>query len=288
VRQGPCEPWPLDPQCLYGLPADPADYTPAQLAAVTAASELLWRWTAGVYDTCTRVVRPCRADCQPGWPTPVLEAGRWLNMLCGCGGAPPCYCGAASTVQLPGPVASVSEVLQDGLALPPDAYRVDSWALLVRLDGQSWPACQDMGKATTQPGTWQVTYRQGSDVPAGGRRAAGALAAELLRSCTGGGCTRLPANTTSVTREGVSVLIDTSGLATAWRTGLPEVDLWVYAVNPNRVQQRSAVHSVDVPGAVTTTWPAPAGTITRPAMGPPVTPLSPDELAAADQAVTTT
>jgi hypothetical protein len=288
MQQGPCEPWPLEPTCLYGLPADPATYTPAQLAAVSAASELLWRWTAGVYDACTRVVRPCRADCTPGLPVPVLDAGRWLNMLCGCGSAPPCYCGAASTVALPGPVASVTEVRQDGVPLPPQAYRVDDWALLVRLDGLAWPPCQNMGKAPTEAGTWQVTYRQGSDVPPGGRRAVGALAAELLRTCAGSTCTRLPANTTSVTREGVSILIDTSGLATAWRTGLPEVDLWVYAVNPNRIQQRSAVYSVDMPGTVTTTWPGTSPPPPAPAMGRPVTPLSGDELAAAERAVTAT
>lgn len=275
----PCAAWPLDPACSYGLAVDPADQSEAVRAALLGATEVLWRWTAGVFGLCPLAVRPCRSWCGAGadW-RPELVGGRWLNISCGCPSAGACSCGPICAVELPGPVNAVLAVTVDGATLDPGAYRVDNHSRLVRVDGGCWPPCQDMTAPPTAPGTWQVAYEQGLPVPPGGQRAVGALAAELLRSCAGVAC-RLPGNATNVSREGVTLVVDTSGLAAAGRTGLPEVDLWVAAVNPNRLHTPSAVYSVDIPPPVVTTWPPPAP------FGAPVRPLGDAELGAADAAL---
>jgi len=60
-----------------------------------------------------------------------------------------CSCSRLCEAILPGPVGGIVEVLLDGVALPPTAYRVDNGNRLVRTDGDCWPACQDMAAPPT-------------------------------------------------------------------------------------------------------------------------------------------
>lgn len=269
----PCADWPLEPGCTHGIPVDPAERTPEQVAALAAASEVLWRLTAGVFGLCPITVRPCRGGCPSvgmdsfpprgippdgarwGAPTgmPALIGGQWLNIPCGCGRSA-CGCGPVSEIRLPGPVNAVTSVVINGDVLDPAAYRVDDLAMLVRVDAGWWPVCQDMGAPAGDPNTWSVTYEQGNPVPAGGRLAVGALAAELVNACTSKPC-KLPANAVTVAREGVTIAIDTTGLLDAGRTGVAQVDMWLAAVNPNGRRYRSAVYSPDIPTYRETTWP---------------------------------
>lgn len=261
---GPCADWPTDPDCTFGIEPDPAKRSPEQAAAVSAATEVLWALTAGVFGICPLSVRPCRADCpatDDGFPprgippggmpaaatgTPALIAGTWLNIPCGCGRAK-CGCAPMCEVRLPGPVASVDEVWLGGSVLDPSSYRVDNAAWLVRTDGGCWPTCQNMAAPITAPGTWQVNYQQGNPIPLGAQRANTALAAELLKACTNASNCRLPSNATTITRDGVSIVIDTTALLDAGRTGIAQVDLWLGAVNPNGLRSRPAVYSPDLP-----------------------------------------
>lgn len=126
--------------------------------------------------------------------------------------------------------------------------------------GGCWPTCQNMAAPTTEPGTFEVTYRRGRPVPEAGLWAAGLLACELVKACTvGQSCNcELPANIKSVTREGVAIdfeQVNVAVIGNKGRTGIPEVDLWIQTVNPYGVTGRARAYSPDRPPMRTTTWP---------------------------------
>lgn len=306
-----CNPWPAvwsgcggeDPE---GHPrCEPlASMTPEEVAFfVTMASDFLRQWTAGRYGTCPVTIRPCRQECHEGRSsflgggpggsggfTPVLIGGDWYNITCGvCGDR--CGCGdTVPALRLPGPVHSVERVVIGREVLPADAYAVDNSGLLLRLDGQPWPACQDMsapsapaeplvtgivpdagppeggGTVTVSgagflepdpddpaPLTFEVTYLRGLDVPHGGRVAAGVLACELAKDACGDRSCRLPRRVSSVDRQGVSI-VDFSALDKG-QTGIWLIDHWLSSVTD--APQRARVLSPDRPGTRgrTRTWP---------------------------------
>lgn len=130
-------------------------------------------------------------------------------------------------------------------------------------DVACWPTCQEMGLPATEPGTFEVTYLRGKPVPEYGLWAAGLLACELIKACAppGDNCAcRLPDNVQSVVREGVSIDLDVfrlggTGDPEFGRTGIPEVDLWLSTVNPNRATSRARAYSPDRRPPRRTTWP---------------------------------
>jgi hypothetical protein len=208
-------------------------------------------------------VRPCGGGCRMGgymsWPvtsdgnfggagfswTPFIDqSGQWRN--CACPGA--CSCSARCEVWLPGPVASVSEVVVDGAIVPPGAYRVDNNNMLVRQDGECWPECQDFDLSAVDPdteNTFVVTYSRGTAVPVAGQIAAGILACDFAKSCDTG-C-KLPGNLASLTRQGIEVTVaDPTDVLNAGLTGISQVDQWIRAVNPNHLPGRMRVYSPDV------------------------------------------
>jgi hypothetical protein len=243
----PCSSWPLDPNCLpTGWPADHTQMSPDQQAAHDAATELLWRLTAGRYGECSELVRPCRMDC--GNPPPAFDrlGGRRITITCGCAG--PCGCGGqVYEVSLPGPVIQVDAVKVDGVLLLASAYRVDDGKRLVRVDGKPWPACQRLDLADSEQGTWSVAYTRGRPVPAGGMRAAAALSVEIWKACSGDKSCRLPQRVQQIVREGVTMtLLDPLEYLDKARTGLVDVDLWLAAVNPHGQRSPSNVWTPDV------------------------------------------
>jgi hypothetical protein len=236
------------------------------------ATAFLAAWTG--YGVCPVVLRPCRSDCGSGDTTfwgygpytggssaggrwgPALVNGAWTNVTCGrCGEL--CSCsGGTEELRLPGPVASVEEVLIDGVALDPGAYRVDNRSLLVRTDGGGWPGCQDMSAPVTDLGTWQVSYSHGTAVPPGGQLAAGVLACELAKGATGDKSCALPQRVQTISRQGVTMtLLDSFNELNQGRTGVWLVDSWVASVIQPR--RGGSVRSVDVPSPRhrVTTWP---------------------------------
>jgi hypothetical protein len=268
VNPGPCE-WPVSyAECgpcevLDALDAD------ERLRFETIAAEYLWNWTGRVYGACTAVVRPCRSDCDtvstfwgggpyPGgapWH-PVVVGGRWYNITCGrCGD--PCSCGGnPAALRLPGPVASVEQVLLDGAPLDAGSYRVDNRALLVRTDGAGWPTCQDIDAPATGEGTWDVSYTMGLEVPLGGQAAAGTLACELAKAACSDASCQLPQRVQTVTRQGVTVaVLDAFEDVEKGRTGIWAVDAWVASVTQPR--RGGTVMSPDIPHPRhrVTTWP---------------------------------
>lgn len=250
-------------------------------SALTAASETLWRLTGRVFamvplstaftpeevteleslgytDDCSAILRPCKQHCGSacdtcGWPgdpygagwytpwVPYLDAGVWFNASCGtCGDT--CQCGAGLDVlELPGPVAQVNTVWIDGAVF--EAWALYNANMLVRTDGEQWPACQNLDRDLTEDGTWGVDYTRGIPWPVGGRRAVGALACEFARLCSGDKRCRIPANVVSVTRDGVSYDLDPTTYYENGLTSLPEVDLFVSSVNPKHIARPFGVYT---------------------------------------------
>ncbi|MYZ38432.1 MULTISPECIES: hypothetical protein [unclassified Streptomyces] len=252
--------WTLDTSCCPGW----ADYSPAVQAAATAwAMGILDSLTGHQFGQCPVTVRPCGPKCQGyggymtwpvGWPgasgsgmpwmLPYIDgAGAWRNCLCGKGG---CSCRARCEVPIPGP-ATVTEVRVDGIVLDPSAYRLDNGHLLVRTDGECWPDCQDMNVGITEAGSFAVTLSPGLPLPPAGAIAAGELACEFAKACSGDASCALPQQLQSLSRQGINVqVVDPQAITGDGLTGIANVDLWIRSVNPTSKRQRSRVHSPDV------------------------------------------
>lgn len=221
----------------------------------------LCAWRIGVAPT---TIRPCSKGCNPmgswmeapvggghtaGLPlrtigrsfTPHLTGGNWVNS-CGCGTGD-CSCTSLSEVLLPGPVGDVVSVSVDGVTLDRADYRVDNGYRLVRTDGGVWPACQDMA-ATSGAGVFEVTYYQGAAPNEMTRYAAGLLAAEFYRACSGNGKCKLPKGVTSVVRRGVTIEINTDTFE-GGVTGIAAVDAVIGIYNPNHLKDAPRILSPD-------------------------------------------
>ncbi|MBP2703523.1 hypothetical protein JOL79_06885 [Microbispora sp. RL4-1S] len=254
IRTTPCD-WDVDMGCCptwEGLPAEQQQF------ALDVATEILWRLSGRRFGLCELTVRPCLQPCatpsmMPAYPTssppgafsPVMTGGVWLNMACGkCGDE--CACGSLCEIVLPGPVDSIVEVKLDGAVLDEAEYVVFDHRTLARVPPECWPSCQALTLPDTEVGTWSVTYRQGIPVPPGGLMAAGMLACELGKACSGSSGCKLPKRVQTLTREGVTVgFLDPMSFLTDGLTGLYEVDLWLRTVNPGGLLQAPRVYSPD-------------------------------------------
>ena len=189
----------------------------------------LWEATGRVYGTCPVSVLPCNDFTLCG------SCNRSYRR---------CGCYSVSEVKLPGPVASVTAVIVAGEELPTDAYRIDDYQWLVRLDGGTWPTNAD----PIDPDGFRVDYDQGILPPAG----AGIVAGILLcsRSNCGNKSCRVPRRVREVSRQGVTMIWSEEGF------GIPDVDDWVR--NANSPIRAGSVYSPDLPYVRQITWEAAA------------------------------
>lgn len=252
---GPCTSWittdEIDECCNLPATSNPAELVPALEEAAAAASQLLFDLSGRQFSgLCQKTVRPCRTGCTCGWQ--VLSRGhivppaswQWGGDSWYCEGTP-CGCDSISTVKLSGyPVREIVQVKIDGAIVDPSEYRLDERRFLVRLNGDLWPSCQNMGVADTEVGSFSVTYTMGQDPPRMGRNAAAQLACEVYKSCANVGDCVLPSAARRITRQGIT--IDANYFARdpetgAWRTGMPFVDAFLTAVNPHGLRRRPTV-----------------------------------------------
>lgn len=238
--------WLVDRSCL------PIAETEIEIAQQQAAEDLavqvLWALSGRQFGVCPVIARPCPEPCGGvtvdsyfgGWFFPVWDGTNWRNVACGCG--PKCSWRSPSVIHLAArvalPIQEVTEVVIEGEVLDPTEYRLEG-DLLYRVNGR-WPA-QDLTQPLDEPGTWSVTYTRGVPPPPGSAKLVGLLAQEFLAACNGGKC-RLPRRVRSVTRQGVTMdMTDPTDIYATGKTGIPEIDLWLSAVNPHRVQEPISV-----------------------------------------------
>lgn len=263
---GVCEPWPIEPCC------DLDDVDPGQVERwQMIATQILWALSGRrIGPSCAVTTRPCRRSCLESYPltvrwgtvgpwVPYIGAdGQWRNAsVCGC--RTDCSCTELCEVRLDAPVYDIVEVRIDGEILPPEAYRLDAPALLVRTDGGCWPECQDMAAPPDAPGTFAVTYRHGLPLDEAAIAAHSELVCHLVRGCqgAGSGCgCKIPASASRIQRQGVTVeMADLAQVYAEGRTGLPTVDAWLAVTNPRRLPGASRVYSPDFRRPRTTVWP---------------------------------
>jgi len=236
--------WPVDETCLPALPEETSDdpaYDVAVLALESAkatAVEVLWALSGRQYGACPTTVRPCPEQyplhMRRSMSISSYEIFSWRDYgwaISGCGCGSRCTQSGPGMVHLPGPVSEISAVIVDGVELDDSQYAVEGDMLYRIGDSSSWPS-QDMSRPATEAGTWKVEYLRGLEPPAGVGKLVGLLATEFYNACTGGKC-RLPRTVTEVSRQGVSHRIfDPNQIYAAGKTGIPEIDIWLSAVNP--------------------------------------------------------
>lgn len=236
-----CIPWPLALDCDALATADDDE--------IERCTELAWGslrvLTAGRVGHCPVLLRPCAPApcnaCSSSWMVPLsMLPSTWASTRCGGNG---CSCDSLSEVLLPGP-AVVTEVLVDGLPLPPSAWRLDNGRRLLRTDGGVFPACQDMRLDVDKPGTFAVRYVPGVTPGVAGLNAAELLACEFAKAIGGQKC-RLPSGVTTVVRQGVSMDLS-QGVFPGGVTGIREVDAYVQSLNPNGLKVPPMVWSPDM------------------------------------------
>jgi len=239
--------WPIDSEVLPPVSAGRQEALLS--AAVDTAVGVLWALTGRRFGLRTVVARPCAQTgpsvavaWQGPWMVPVLDSGVWRNVPCGTAG---CRRESPGVVLLPGPVHTVTGVAVDGIKIDDISWRHEGdW--LYRTDGQGWPT-QDLTAPLGDPGTWSVTYQQGTPPPAGAGLAVGALAGEFLNATINPDKCTLPRRVTQITRQGVTMqMADPQAIINDGSTGLPEVDMWVRAHNPHRLAEPSQVWSPDL------------------------------------------
>ncbi len=182
----------------------------------------------------------------------------WRPLVCSCGCAQPvlCTCKGYPWIELRNVRAiEVCSVTVDGAILPDSAWVLGDpddpkqAGKLFRVDGQTWPTCQDIALGADQPGTWQIVYAWGQEPPPGGQVMAQILGCELVKAFTGGKC-RLPRHITTISRENftASVIADPMDIIATGLTGITEVDEWIAALNPSLTDREPTVLNPDLMG----------------------------------------
>ena len=253
ITPGPSSPW-VSSQDVWACCGQPMTTVDGEECPVDftfyayAASELLFQYSGRQYfglGSKEGARPPCRPGCGCGYQVlsrGYVVPGPWWNWWDTYEG--PCD---PSKVLLSGyPVRAVTEVKIDGDVVDPDDYGLYKWRWLVRKNDDWWPACQDLSLDDTEDGTWSVSYTYGQDPPISAQLAATELACELYKACNGGDCA-LPAGVTRLVRQGVVIerlAFAAWGLQSGiWRTGLPRVDAFLGAVNPNALVRRPTIWS---------------------------------------------
>ncbi len=229
-------------------------------AALWLASTYLWAATGRQYGVCPITVRPSQAERgevayqafpvapglgglgEPGGP--FLFGGRWFNASCSTA----CCGNSACAVVLKGPVATVDEVIVGTDVVPASAYRLDYTRgayLLVRIDGECWPVCQDFTAEPGEAGAFEVTYSIGREVPEALAIATAMLACQYGKHLNGAACA-LPAKMTRLSRQGVEVEL-AAPEPDGSTTGIKMVDDVINALNPGKLKRTPRVLSPDLP-----------------------------------------
>ena len=213
--------WPIDPGQCCELP----EGTDPDLveSAVRQASVLMRTLSGGLYGLCDETLRPLQLcpTCRP--------------VSC-CGGAD----GIPLVSANGSPIAEVTAV-RVGATEVTDFWFDRASQILWRNPPARWPRRDPKWQAPGTGDAFVVDVVSGIEPDEWALSVAGSLVCELVKSCTGGDC-RIPANTTQLTAQGVTITLDPDTFATM----LPEVAGWVRAVNPRHAKAPAMVWSPDL------------------------------------------
>lgn len=223
-----CEAWPITWPCTT------TGVDPALLAAAESlAGQLLWGLSGYRLGVCSyrESFRPA-ATGACGYPYKDSH-GNWRNN----GNASGLCCRVLLTHR---PIRTITEVVDGGVVLDPTEYSLEgSW---LRRRFGCWTTalpCDDPELI--------VAYQSGVGFPPGTADAVGEIACEYLSALQGQQC-RLPSRATSITRQGVTVTLDTSDqFVNRGRIGLPLTDAWLESVVGIGPRVASRVYSPDLP-----------------------------------------
>lgn len=214
--------------------------------AIKAAVGFLWNWTNQRFGTNDVTLRPQR--CPDGKANtydgslprvgvitgifPIaISNDEIYEMTCGNCSTPVCGCvGSTNSLILPGPVEEVLALFINGEEVDTKSIAVYTRSIVTRLDGGDlFPKVNPLNNS---PCNWEITYKRGVPVPAGGQLAAGAFAVEILKSLTDDKTCKLPRNWQQATRQGTSITRQEYDpeLVKMGVTGLWLVDSWVQSV----------------------------------------------------------
>jgi hypothetical protein len=224
-----CEEWPIAWPCVTDA-ADPEVLD----AAHSLAEQLLWALSGYRVGLCSfrEAFVPAAAG---GCGFPYKDGnGNWRN-----GGI---HGGTCCRVLLTHrPVESIFsvQILSESRVMDPGEYVLEgSW---LRSRNGCWPTVAECADPDML-----VTYLAGVPFPAGTAAAVGEVACEYLTALEGGQC-RLPSRATSITRQGVTVTLDTAAdFVARGRIGLPITDAWLESVVGIGPRVASRVYSPDL------------------------------------------
>jgi len=248
AEPGVCLPWKPNFDCCPDFADHDSDL---QIRAMSLAWSTIRVLSGGRVGSCPVKMRPCfTTEACPAcfgesWMTPYVDSfGNWKNATCRRDGM--CSCCSVCQIVMPGTVAAVTEVNIDGWKLDTQLFRIDNGNLLVRQDGQCWPNCQNLGAPEGAIGTITITYIPGILPTTAGLWAAGVLACEYAKACSGDKC-RLPSSISSIARQGVTM--ELRGGMFDNGTGIREVDAYILSVNPNGLKTPPKVWTPDIESA---------------------------------------
>lgn len=266
LTHGPCRPWVSGEELECGVGTE--DQERKDTAAVVA-SELLYMLSGQQFPgDCEHHDRPCARYQSCGWArgvVPLYGYASWAPWSGTWGwvwsdvheGQQSCGCTPLSKIPLPGYATRIVEVVIDGDVVDPATYelRDNRWLVRVTPDPDEfpllrWPSCQRMELPDGEAGTWSVTWLSGMPPPQSGIEAARQLGCQVYASMTPGLECALPDGVTQVTRQGITMSRDLFyqwGFQDGkWATGLPLVDGFLTAFNPNGLPRQTTVWSPDL------------------------------------------
>lgn len=225
--------WPVDPACLTDEWTALSD--DVQRRSLALASATLRRLTGYRVGGCPATIRPCTKKCAEGYGQffgstfqPFINMdGNWVNS-CGCTSG--CSCGPLCSVKLPPPIGAIIEVTVGALDITADTKVIGNELVWTGQGECPFLSCQDLSVAVGEEGAFAVTYLNSYPVDGLGAYAAGILAMEYAKACSGSKC-RLPKGTTSVSRQGISIEV-VSGSFPEGVTGIQEVDAYIALWRP--------------------------------------------------------
>lgn len=230
---------------------------------IAAATDLLFVLSGRQYRTGRSVVRPTQISSgyanqnylypyssmsgygdswgfAAGWAWTAVGMGWWQNGQ------------DASEVVLQGPVTKINGVMLNGQNLGgwppnnPNFTLYDRRRLVLNINANlsganAWPWNQQIQLPLSESGTFGIDYEWGRPPPEAGRLACVELAVQLALSLSGDNSARLPSRVLSVATQGITVAVgDPLTYIRDDLTGLPICDLFLNAVNPNKLRRRSA------------------------------------------------